>query len=617
MTTPTQHLYLIRHGQTTLNAEGRLRGLADPPLDETGLAEARNLAAVLAGKRPSMVLSSPLQRAVRTAELIAEAAGAPCSADGRFNDRDYGPRTGEVKADVVAEWGSVDDAPGVEALSAVLARVRPALDAVLDAAACAGQSGPVVVVTHDAVIRPLIASIDPNRTNLEEPTGCWNHLARTDGVWTVIAVDQKPAPGPEATEESAATAEPGPTGRWFTLGVGSIGLTSFFSDSGHEIATALLPGLITSVLHSSAAALGLIEGISDAFVGIAKLVGGPLADDPKTRGRVASGGYVGTAVATGAIGLATAVWQVGVLRGIAWAARGLRSPARDSLLTSLTPRHAYGKAFGIERAGDNLGAVVGPLLAALLVSLVGIRPAIWFAAIPGLLAAAAITVATRQAKKNAKNTGQKMRTRLIAHYRNLRGTGLLRVMIPVALFEAGNLATTLLILRSTQLLETAGYAAVAAVAITVLIYAAHNAVAAIMAFTGGAAIDRFGPRVVLAAGAGLYVLAYAGFAAGPTSWGSLLILFALAGCGIGFAETAESTLIAHALPENLRGTGFGMLGLVQAGGDLVATVVAGILYTTIGAAAGFGYAAAWMLLATIAATAGIRWTRAGATTPRR
>jgi MFS family permease len=397
--------------------------------------------------------------------------------------------------------------------------------------------------------------------------------------------------------------------RWLTLGVGSIGLTSFFSDSGHEIATALLPGFLTGMLHGSAATLGVIEGVSDAFMGVAKLAGGAFADDPRTRGRLAVGGYTATAVATGAIGLTTTVWQVGVLRGVAWAARGLRSPARDSLLASLTPAHAYGKAFGLERAGDNLGAVAGPLLAALLVSLVGIRPAIWFAVVPGLLAAVAITIATRQAARSTGKPGHGVRVRMLARYRRLHGTGLLRVMVPVALFEAGNLATTLVILRSSQLLETAGSSAVAAVALAVLGYAAHNAAAAVMAFLGGTAIDRLGARVVFAAGAGLYVLAYLGFALGPASWWLLLILFVVAGCGIGFVETAESALIARALPEGLRGTGFGLLGIVQAGGDLVATLVAGVLYTTLGPAAGFGYAAGWMLLAAVAAAAGGRRSR--------
>jgi len=107
--------------------------------------------------------------------------------------------------------------------------------------------------------------------------------------------------------------------------VASVGAPSFFSDAGHEIATAVLPSFLTGLLGGSAATLGLIEGLSDALLGVAKLLGGPLANQPARRVRLARGGYLLTAVFTAAIGLATAVWQAGVLRAAAWVARG-RAP---------------------------------------------------------------------------------------------------------------------------------------------------------------------------------------------------------------------------------------------------------------------------------------------------
>lgn len=388
-----------------------------------------------------------------------------------------------------------------------------------------------------------------------------------------------------------------PEGRWLTRGVGGVSLASFCSDSGHEIATAVLPSFLTSVLHSSAATLGIIEGISDALIGVAKVLGGPLANDPRKRARIASSGYLGTALATGAIGLAVAAWQVGALRAVAWMSRGIRSPSRDTMLASLAPSHAYGRAFGLERAGDNLGAVVGPLLAAGLVTWIGIRPTIWVAFVPGAFAAVAITVAAREARR--KNGGGSKRS-IRLNLGGLRDAGLLRPMVPVIAFEFGNIATTLLILRATQLLHTGGRSAAAAASLAILIYAAHNAFGAVIAYLGGHWIDRIGPRVVLAVGAAVYVLAYAGFAIGPHAWWWLLIAFTLAGTGIGLAETSESTFVAQLLPDRLRGSGFGVLGAVQATGDLVATVVVGILYTVVSPTIGFGYAAAWMLAAVLA-----------------
>ena len=380
--------------------------------------------------------------------------------------------------------------------------------------------------------------------------------------------------------------------RWLSPGIGGVGASSFFSDSGHELATSLLPTFFTSVLHGTAAGLGIIEGVSDALMGIAKLIGGPFANDPQRRSRLAVGGYLGTAIATGAMGLVTNVWELGVLRSVAWVSRGVRSPARDSLLAQLAPPTAYGRAYGLERAGDNVGAVVGPMLAAVLVGLIGIRPAIWCAAIPGAFAALAILVAAREARRLPQGKRQTHRVDFSA----LRNRGLARPLVPITLFEFGNTATTLLILRVTQLLHSDGRSLVAATSLAILIYAAHNACAAAVAFGGGHWIDRSGPRLVFATGAALYVLAYGGFALGSHSWLFLLGAFVLAGSGIGLSETSESALLARALPDALRGTGFGMLGGVQAAGDIVSSVTVGILYVAISPTVAFAYAAGWMVL---------------------
>ncbi len=389
-------------------------------------------------------------------------------------------------------------------------------------------------------------------------------------------------------DDGAETSRP-----WLTPGVVSIGSASFFSDAGHELATSVLPSFLTATLHAGPGALGAIEGVSDALVGVSKLAGGPLSNDPARRGRLASGGYLGTAIATAAIGLATAVWQVAALRALAWMSRGIRSPARDTMLTSLAPEQAYGRAFGLERAGDNAGAIVGPLAAAALVTAVGIRHAILFAIIPGILAAAAITLAAREARRSL--TQPAARRALSFNLRELWHAGLPRALAPAALFELGNLATTLLILRATNLLHTHSRSLTGATSLAILLYAAHNAAATLASLASGQIADRRSPRLVFAAGAATYALGYLLFAITQHHWPVLLVGFLLAGVGIGFAETAESTVVARALPTHLRGNGFGVLGLVQSIGDLGATLVAGLLWTFVSPAVAFGYAAAWML----------------------
>jgi len=176
---------------------------------------------------------------------------------------------------------------------------------------------------------------------------------------------------PHEHDEDLIAPTTNPQARWLTPGVWGIGLASLLSDAGHEVPTSLFASFLVGTLGASAAILGLIEGIVDGMAGIARLAGGALSDDPVRRRRTAIGGYTSTAVLSALIDAATAVWQVVFLRVAAWFSRGLRVPARNTLLADVVPASVYGRAYGFERAMDNFGAIVGPLLAFLLVSLLG------------------------------------------------------------------------------------------------------------------------------------------------------------------------------------------------------------------------------------------------------
>lgn len=165
-------VYLARHGRTALNADGRLRGLSDPPLDEVGCAEAARLGAELAYYQPSVVISSPLRRAVATAEAIGAAAHIEVVVDQRLNDRDYGPWTGKPRAAVEAQFGSVDNAPGVEPKAAVTTRAL-----IVFRELTSEYTGPeVVMVSHDAFNTALLCALDPNPNGVGQHTGCYNQL---------------------------------------------------------------------------------------------------------------------------------------------------------------------------------------------------------------------------------------------------------------------------------------------------------------------------------------------------------------------------------------------------------------------------------------------------------
>ncbi|MDQ5822120.1 MAG: MFS transporter, partial [Actinomycetota bacterium] len=301
--------------------------------------------------------------------------------------------------------------------------------------------------------------------------------------------------------------------------------------------------------------------------------------------------YAATAVLSSAIGVTSAVWQVGVLRTGAWVTRGLRSPARDALLADVVPPGAYGRAYGFERALDNLGAIVGPLLALALVATVGVRTAILLSIVPGLLAALAMLAAVRAAPRLREHDRQPLRLRIRPVLRGRLG----RLLVGISAFELGNAAATLLILRATELL-TPGRGHDAAVQVALLLYVAYNLAATLASVPAGRATDRRGGARVLVAGAAVFLAAYAGFAFAGPAIVPLALFFALAGVGIGLAETAERAAVAALAPAGLRGSAFGALAAVQAFGNLAASAVAGALWTLVSPRAAFLYLAAWMLV---------------------
>lgn len=377
---------------------------------------------------------------------------------------------------------------------------------------------------------------------------------------------------------------------WFTTGVRSIGLASFLADLGHEVPTALLPTFLTSTLGAPAAALGLIEGVADGFAGGARLAGGALADDPHRRRTIALGGYTATAVLSALIGLATAVYQVAILRSAAWLARGLRVPARNALLADVVPADAYGRAYGYERAMDNLGAIAGPALALGLVALLSVRVAILLSVIPGLLAALAILAAIRSTPRPERRHRQPIRLRVRPLLRGRLG----QLLVGITAFELANAAATLLILRATDLLTPAhGHSAATKIALG--LYIAYNTAAAIVSVPGGRLADRRGNLPVLIAGVAFFALAYLAFALSGASILLLAFAFIAAGIGIGFVETAENSTVAALAPTDLRGSAFGLLAGAQSLANLAASAIAGALWTLVSPRAAFIYLLAWSL----------------------
>ena len=390
---------------------------------------------------------------------------------------------------------------------------------------------------------------------------------------------------------TARSRSPTPPARWLSASVLGFGLASFLSDAGHEAATSALPALL-ALIGSAPAALGVIEGVSDGLASLAKLLGGWWADRPRLRKPLAVGGYFTTGVSVGVFAVATSWLHVVAARSVGWFARGVRGPVRDAMLADAVPREAVGRAFGFHRAMDTAGAIVGPLLALVLVATVPLRQVFLWAVVPGVLGSLAFAVLVKR-QESAPRSPRPLTTSLRSLPPAYR-----RFLTAVLLFGAGDFARTLLILRATQLL-TPGAGAASATATALALYAGHNALYAAGSYPIGRLADRYSPRALLVLG---YVLgtvtAVLAAVATPSLW-MLGLLFGAAGLTIAFEDTLEGTITARDVPPALRGTGYGALAATNGVGDLVSSSMVGVLWTVAGAAVAFGAAACLCLAGTV------------------
>jgi MFS family permease len=383
---------------------------------------------------------------------------------------------------------------------------------------------------------------------------------------------------------------------WITRAVVGIVLATFFSDFSHEMATAVLPLYLVSV-GLGPAALGVIEGIADFLVSISKLLGGVVGHHVQRKRPWASLGYVVTTLGTAGIGLVGSVSAMTALRSVAWIGRGFRGPLRDHLLAEAVERTHYGRAYGLERAGDMLGAVAGPLVATLLIWLaIDFRTVILWTLLPGLVAASAMFFLTRGAEPNAEHEGEpenlESRPRFPRAFWIFLGG--------VFLFGMGDFSRTFLIWLAAHGLGEDGVHTGGAISIAVLLYTFHNLVAAASAYPVGRLGDRGSKLRVLVGGYGLGVVTNVVLAlfAGSLAW--LVGAIVLSGIYISVEETLEKAAAADLLPRELRSLGFGFLACANAVGDMVSSLYVGFFLQRGQSATAFGLASAM-------GAAGVAW----------
>lgn len=380
---------------------------------------------------------------------------------------------------------------------------------------------------------------------------------------------------------------------WLNQTVFGIVAATFFSDFSHEMCTAVLPLYLASV-GLGAASLGLIEGVADFVVSLSKLGGGVLGHHVRHKRPWAALGYLTTTIATSAMGLVSGAVHLLVLRTVAWCGRGFRGPLRDYLLSDAVEKQFYGRAYGLERAGDMLGAVAGPLAAAFLVwAGLAFHWVILLTAIPGLIAVAAFCGAVRERPWRLEAPAQRVE-------QNPRPAFPLRFwlfLIGVTLFGLGDFSRTFVILLAKDALnETTSGVQGGALSLAILLYMIHNAISAVAAYPTGHLGDRVAKIRVLTLGYGLGVATNVLLAMASSSIVGVAVAVLLSGVYIAVEETIEKAAAAELLPRSLRSLGFGILASANAVGDMVSSIVVGFLLESghprlaFGLAAGFGMA---------------------------
>jgi MFS family permease len=365
-----------------------------------------------------------------------------------------------------------------------------------------------------------------------------------------------------------------------------LALASFFADVSTELLYPILPVFLTQTLRASGSVVGLVEGVAEATQNIVQGFSGWLSDTLRRRKPIALLGYIIAATAKPLIGLSTA-WP-GVLgaRFMDRFGTGLRSAPRDALVASSVQETNRGKAFGLESAGDNLGAFIGPLLGVFLLATlhVPLRTIFYLATIPGLFAVSMIAlVKERHATVTAKSTLDVNIGRFPARY--------WKYLLAIALFGVGNSSNSFLILQTRDIgvsLPT-----------TILIYAAFNLVAAAISYPAGSWSDRFGRRNVLAIAFIIFVMTYLGFAVTRNVM-AVAACFVLYGLYQGIARSVGKALATDLVPSALRASGLGWYSATTGLLGLMASVVAGQLWDRVGHPAVFFYGAAFATAGSVA-----------------
>jgi len=355
-----------------------------------------------------------------------------------------------------------------------------------------------------------------------------------------------------------------------------LGLVSLFTDISSEMIYPLVPIYLTTVLGASPAVLGIIEGVAESLSSLLKIFSGRMADRLDKHKALAIAGYGLSAVGKLLFVVATS-WT-----GIFWArvndrfGKGIRTAPRDALIAEAADAEKRGKAFGLHRAMDTAGAVIGILLAYWLFTYYGgdYVGVFWLALIPAVIGVVLLFSVTEKTKDPAHQVKQ-----LAFSWRGL-DSRLRYFLIVTFFFNLGNSSNQFLLVRA----GTAGFET----AHVILLYLLMNLTYFLISYPAGILSDRVGRRTLLTAGYAVYGLVYMGFALAGEPW-ELICLFGVYGLYIGLTEGVEKALLADMAPSSQKASIYGLHALMVGIALLPASVIAGFLWDSFGAPAPFWF----------------------------
>jgi MFS family permease len=366
--------------------------------------------------------------------------------------------------------------------------------------------------------------------------------------------------------------------------VRTLGIVSLLNDAGSEMVYPLLPAFLLGTLGASPAALGMIEGTAEAVASLVKLVSGSISDRATRRKPFIFVGYALSACARPLIAAARTSFTVLVIRLVDRCGKGIRSAPRDALVAQVTDPASRGRAFGFQRAMDNVGAVVGPLLAAGAMALVSSLPRVFLlATIPGVLASLAVLLGVKDRPVVPPSSSAPS-----AEPGGSLPRGLPSYLVVLALFTLGNSSDTFLLLRAQESGVSIG--------LIPILWALHNLVKAGLSTPLGSLSDRIGRKLSITIGWGMYALTYLGFAMTGLP---MAVLFSVYALHYAFTEGPERALVADFAAGVRGGRAFGLYHAVTGAMLLPASLLTGALWKAFGAETALLTGAALAAVATV------------------